>query len=543
MTNKVPPYSPTDYGDTPVASIGPLVERLRKTAESRIAHDLSWRKSQLNAMSNMLKVHREDIRSAYFADLGQNEFFADTVEIAEIQSEIKFALQNLSAWTSPERVPTPFPTNLLFPVHSEIRAQPRGLALIFVPWNYPLGLALRPLVGAIAAGNCVVVKPSEISKNISALLCYLIGKYLDNDAIAVVMGGTPQSPEVLKFRFDAICFTGSTRVGKLVARAASEHLTPCLLELGGKSPAIVCSDADVPSAALRIAWGKWTMNMGQTCVTPDYVLVVEELKEKFVKELKRVLIEYYGTNPKDSKDVGRMISKSRTEHVANMLDDATIHRLHGGKTVCLDERYLEPTIVEATPDSKCMQEEIFGPILPILSVQDVRSAIEYLNARYSSVGAHPLSLYIFSQSKQTQNLILSRVPAGSVAINGTIFQLSNIHLPFGGVGESGMGSYHGKFGFDFFSHRLPVLNIRNVSSNRLDPGVWMTCPPYTRRKGDAMAAMHAMYAQLDWIRFVGKWIVAPILVAVFLFRNPGFLEEVKDFNINKGITILGGWMG
>jgi len=320
-------------------------------------------------------------------------------------------------------------------------------------WNYPWNLCLGPLVGAIAAGNCVLMKPSEVAENTARLVAELFPRYLDPNCVQVVLGGVPETTLLLRERFDHIMYTGNGAVGKIIMRAAAEYLTPVTLELGGKSPCIVDENCDLAVTARRILWGKFT-NAGQTCIAPDYVLAHKNIEPKLLKALQDNLHEFYGENPKDSKDFARIINKRHVQRLGALLTDLGGGEIVEGGQIEEDEKYIAPTIIRnASPDSSVMAGEIFGPILPIMTVPDIQSAIEFINSR-----PKPLALYIFSGNTSNQNQILANTSSGSVAINETLMQFACPDLPFGGVGDSGMGSYHGEKGFQTFSHMRSVLN-------------------------------------------------------------------------------------
>ncbi|MSX96405.1 MAG: aldehyde dehydrogenase family protein, partial [Actinobacteria bacterium] len=329
-------------------------------------------------------------------------------------------------------------------------------------------LLLVPAAGAIAAGNAVVMKPSEVSAATSALLGELVPKYMDPSAVAIVEGGIPETTDLLEQRFDHIFYTGNGTVGRVVMTAAVKNLTPVTLELGGKSPVIVDSSANLKVSAHRIAWGKW-LNAGQTCVAPDYVLVDEKVRDAFVEELGKAIGEFYGENPQASESYARIVSPRHFDRLKGLLRGTT--PAIGGVS---DEgtRYISPTVlVDVDLESQVMNEEIFGPILPVISVSSTDDAISYVNAH-----AHPLALYVFAENKKVVREVLSRTTAGGVTVNGTILHLTNPNLPFGGIGESGMGGYHGRAGVRIFQHMKPVL----TRGTKLDPS--LTYPPYTARK-------------------------------------------------------------
>ena len=362
---------------------------------------------------------------------------------------------------------------------------------MIAPWNYPVQLLLSPIVAAVAAGNAVVAKPSELAPHASAALAALIAD-IGDPAIAVVEGGVAETTELLAQRFDHILYTGNGRVARVVMRAAAEHLTPVTLELGGKSPAIVSRNANIEVAARRIAWGKY-LNAGQTCIAPDYVLVEETVHDQFVAALGTSITEFYGDDPQQSPDYTRIVNSPHFHRLEKLLDSGTVAV---GGTTDADTRYIAPTVLTGvSADEPVMGEEIFGPILPVLKVQSLDDAVAFVNGR-SADGGKPLALYSFSESDSENDLVIGSVTSGGACVNGTLLHISNPNLPFGGVGESGMGAYHGKFGFDAFSHRRGV----HTRSTKLDPS--MMYPPYTAkkrklvRKGLLMSDPRDMFSKL-----------------------------------------------
>ncbi|WP_100642766.1 aldehyde dehydrogenase family protein [Alteromonas facilis] len=409
-------------------------------------HDYPWRVQQLRQLDKMIVEHQLDIQKALAADLGKCEMEAWISEIGYLQAEIKHTIKHLKGWMRPRKVSSPL---LAQPGKSYLKPDPLGVVLIIGAWNYPFQLVLAPLIAAIAAGNCAILKPSELSVATSALIAKLVPQYLDNKAVAVIEGGKDETTEILKLPFAHSFYTGGEAVGKIVMRAAAEHLTPVTLELGGKSPCIVDSNTNLAVTAQRIVWAKW-MNAGQTCVAPDYVLVKRDFVEPLVDAIKAKLIKQYGNDPHASKDYGRIVNERHCARLASYLEGQNV--VHGGE-VNTDERYIAPTIVQA-PDATdpVMTEEIFGPILPIIPVDSMDDAIAFVNQR-----AKPLAMYIFTHDSHLEQRILDKTSAGSVCINDGFMFMVNSELPFGGVGHSGMGSYHGKWGFDTFSHLKSVM--------------------------------------------------------------------------------------
>ncbi|UJL44781.1 aldehyde dehydrogenase [Virgibacillus sp. NKC19-16] len=408
--------------------------------------DYAVRKEQLQKLKEMLKTNERGIYHALKKDLNKSRHETLTTELGFLYTELDFAIKNLSGWMEPTKVRSPITHK---GSKSFILKEPYGVSLIMSPWNYPLQLALAPAIGAIAAGNCVVLKPSEHTEATSALLADMIQDTFNPSYITVLEGGKETSEELLKQRFDYIFFTGSTEVGKVIMKEASTHLTPVTLELGGKSPAIVDKDANINLAAKRIVWGKFT-NAGQTCVAPDYVYVHEKVKFKLLKAMKKQIKSFYGKEPLKNDDYIRIINEKHFNRLVQFLSEGT--PLHGGDTDPAALK-IEPTILDKiTWNHSIMQEEIFGPILPILSFTNVEDAAAVIRAKEK-----PLALYYFSEDGKMQEQIMQYLSFGGGSINDTIYHLSNPHLPFGGVGASGMGSYHGKYSFDTFSHDKSIL--------------------------------------------------------------------------------------
>ena len=410
----------------------------------------AWRKTQLLGVKQWLEDHEQACFDALKADLGKAQQESYASEIAMVKAEINHTLKHLKRWMRPRKVSTPIAVQ---PAVSRIIPEPLGVVLIFGAWNYPLQLCLSPMIAALAAGNCVVLKPSELAQQSSTLLAQSLPTYLDSQACVIVEGGVDVATGLLEQRFDHIFYTGGAAVGKTVMTAAARHLTPVTLELGGKSPCIVDQGVDVELAARRIAWGKF-MNAGQTCVAPDYLLCEEAMVAPLVEALARAIKAMFGADPKNSPDYGRIINERHHQRLSAYLDGGDIKL---GGECDPGQNYIAPTILNPVDsDSPLMTEEIFGPLLPIVTVPSIASAIEYVNAREK-----PLALYLFSQSSDCQREVTEKTSAGSVCINDTIMFMAVNDLPFGGVGQSGMGSYHGEQGFKTFSHEKSVLTRAN----------------------------------------------------------------------------------
>jgi acyl-CoA reductase-like NAD-dependent aldehyde dehydrogenase len=441
------------------APVKDIIRQQREFFATGKTKDVEWRIEQLKRLKQAIVDEQEAIVNAVKADLGRPDFEA-YFEIVAI-SEINYALKHLKSWVKPKKVATSIDQ---FPASAKIYPEPLGVVLIISPWNYPFQLMISPLTGAIAAGNCAVLKPSEVAANTSRVIADIIQKTFDPAYIAVVEGGVETSQQLLEEKFDHIFFTGGTAIGKIVMQAAAKHLTPVTLELGGKSPCIVDSDVDLKYAAKRITWGKY-LNAGQTCIAPDYLLVDRRIKSELLTELQKCVGEFYGDDPAQSPDYARLISRRHFERLEPLLKDGEI--VIGGQTKP-EEKYIAPTVMDQVSwESPVMQEEIFGPILPVLEYTDLKDAIAQINAR-----PKPLALYIFSKDKQKQEQVLQETSSGGVCINDTVMQVGVSTLPFGGVGDSGIGSYHGKASFDTFSHYKSVLK----KGFRFDPN-WRY-PPY-----------------------------------------------------------------
>ncbi|MCH1626969.1 aldehyde dehydrogenase [Fredinandcohnia quinoae] len=423
-----------------------LVQRQREFFLQGKTKDLSFRQAALNKLLSLIKNHEQDIMDSLKKDLNKSEFDSYLTEIGIILEEIRFTLKNLHKWSRPRRVKT---TLTGIGSKSYIYSEPYGVTLIISPWNYPFQLAIAPLIGAIAAGNCVILKPSELTPHTSKLLSKLITDHFQEEFITVIEGGIETSNALLNEKTDYIFFTGSVPVGKIVMEAAAKHLTPVTLELGGKSPCIIHKDANLKLAAKRVAWGKFT-NAGQTCIAPDYLMVHSEIKDEFLPLLKDAITELYGSNPLANKEFTKIISERHFNRLTSFLENG---KNYSGGKFNPDTLVIEPTILDDISwDDSVMQDEIFGPILPVLEYEELSSLINQVNHR-----PKPLSLYIFSESVEVQKEILDRISFGGGCINDTVYHFSSPYLPFGGVGDSGIGAYHGKGSFDVFSHEKGIL--------------------------------------------------------------------------------------
>lgn len=445
-------------------NIEAIVKKQRGYFKQGNTRDVDFRLKNLSILTDKIKKYEADIIEALKEDLNKSEFESYATEIGIILEEINIIQRGLKKWAKPKRVKTPIKH---FLSHSYIYTEPYGVALIISPWNYPFQLAFAPLIGAIAAGNSVILKPSEYSSKTSEVISRIIGEAFDEEYICVVEGGREESSELLKQKFDHIFFTGSTTVGRIVMEAAAKQLTPVTLELGGKSPCIVDREANIELAAKRIVWGKY-INAGQTCVAPDYLLVQEEIKEPLVRCMKKYIEDFYGENPIESQDYPRIINNRHFNRLSSFLEKGNI--LIGGNRD-EDNLYIEPTIIDkVTWDDPIMGEEIFGPILPIIKYKEIQEVIDTVNSK-----PRPLALYYFTTNKSNERKIINSISYGGGCINDTIVHVASAYLPFGGIGESGMSSYHGKVSFEVFSHKKSVLKKSNLFDINL------RYPPYENK--------------------------------------------------------------
>ncbi|XP_037827805.1 aldehyde dehydrogenase, dimeric NADP-preferring isoform X2 [Lucilia sericata] len=450
-----------------------ILQRCRTAFASGKTRDVSFRKKQLENLLRMYEEHENDMINALDADLRRPKQESLVVETEFMKNDIKHILYNINDWVKPEYPEKPL-VNLMDDV--QIYNDPYGVVLVIGAWNYPLQLLLVPVASAIAAGNCVVIKPSEIAANCAKFVEETLPKYLDNECYPVVCGGPEETTELLKQRFDYIFYTGSTRVGQIIHAAANKYLTPCTLELGGKSPCYIDKSVELTTAVKRILWGK-LINCGQTCIAPDYVLCSKEIQEQFIKEAKIILKEWYGDNIKDSPDLSRIINKTNFDRLVGLMKHGKI-AIGGNHNAA--ERFIEPTvIVDVKPEDPVMQSEIFGPILPIINVESAYEAIKFINSREK-----PLALYVLSNSQKTIELFKAQTSSGGFCSNETLNHFQVDVLPFGGVGSSGMGCYHGKYGFDTFTHKKSCLgkDLKPLGE-KLASGRY---PPYSERKANIL---------------------------------------------------------
>merc|ERR1712141_958333 len=440
------------YIITHMADFPKMMQSLRQSFATGRTKPIEWRIQQLNGLLRMYEENETIFAEALHKDLRKPKFEAVLAEIENNKNDVLGCLREIKHWTKDQYTEKGVASALDTPM---IRPEPYGVVLVIGSWNYPLHISLAPMTGAIAAGNCAVIKPSEISPHTAKAIKMLLPKYIDPDCFKVVVGGVEETTALLKERFDYIFYTGSTQVGRIIREAANIHLTPCTLELGGKSPVFIGDDCNIDVATRRILWGKM-INLGQTCIAPDYVLCSKNMQKKFVEKVKEVAKEWFGENPEESPDLCRVVSDRHFDRLESLISTSTGNVVFGGK-LHKQSRFIELTLLaDLSPEDRVMQEEIFGPILPIVNVDSASEAIEFINKREK-----PLTLYLFSEDKRTQEMFINGTSSGGMAINETIMQMSVESLPFGGVGESGMGAYHGKASFDTFTHYKSIL-IRDL---------------------------------------------------------------------------------
>ncbi|MGV3042345.1 aldehyde dehydrogenase [Staphylococcus rostri] len=444
-------------------NISELVEQSKAYFQTHETKSIKFRKKQLKRLAKSIKQHESALLNALATDLGKSGVEAYTTEIGYTLGSIKQMQKSIQKWSKKEAVDTPL---WLFPAKSFIVKEPLGTVLIIGPFNYPFQLVFEPLIGAIAAGNTAVVKPSELTPNVARVIEDIITATFDFKYVSVVQGGADVIQTLLKQPFDHIFFTGSERVGKIVYQAAAEQLISVTLELGGKSPVIIDQTANLKVASERICFGKF-VNAGQTCVAPDYILIDETVKDDFVRALRTTLKEFYGTHPLSSEDLGHIVNERHFDRLAAMMDAQQAQCVIGGERNMAQRRIAPSVYDNVKADEPLMQEEIFGPLLPIMTYTQLDDAIQFVQSR-----PKPLALYLFSEDENVTNRILDEVSFGGGAINDTLLHLANPNLPFGGVGASGIGHYHGKYSFDTFTHEKSYI----FKTTKLETGLLF--PPY-----------------------------------------------------------------
>lgn len=439
------------------------IQNVRDFFQTQSTKDIKFRKKYLKALKKSIKKHEPDILDALKSDLGKNKVEVYATEVGFVMKELSYIIKELKNWAKTKSVTTPM---MQFPAKSFIKYEPYGTVLIIGPFNYPFQLVMSPLIGALAAGNCAVVKPSEMTPQTSMVVQEILEEVFPEDYVKVIQGEKEVTSQLLDERFDYIFFTGSTKVGQIVYEKASKHLTPVTLELGGKSPVIIDDTANLKVAAERIAFGKF-MNAGQTCVAPDYVLIDNTVKMKFVKALQTTIQEFYGAQIEQSEDFGRIVNDNHFNRLVNIIEDSRQQVIYGGESNA-DELFVAPTIIlDPKLSDSVMQQEIFGPILPIIGYDTFNEVYDIVE-QYEK----PLALYLFTEDSDQITAVFNRLSFGGGCVNDTILHLANPNLPFGGVGHSGIGSYHGKYSFELFSHEKSYI----TKSTKLESGLLF--PPY-----------------------------------------------------------------
>ncbi|GAM21281.1 hypothetical protein SAMD00019534_044560 [Acytostelium subglobosum LB1] len=457
------------------SSVKEINERLRRVFYTNKTRKIEWRFAQLKALKKMMTENKDDIAKAVKKDLGKPDFEVNQTEVVMVIAEIEETISNLESWAKTETVYSPLHFK---PSSSHVLKDPLGVVLIMSPWNYPVNLALIPFAGAIAAGNCALLKLSRHSGNVAQLLHSLLIKYMDNECFAFDSeGGAPYITELLEYKWDHIFFTGSVAVGRIVYQSAAKFLTTVTLELGGKNPCIIHQDANVKLAAKKLVWGKcW--NAGQTCIGPDYLLMHKSIVEEFIEEFKVVLKEFFGDDIKQSKSYARIISKQHTERLQKLFGNGKV--VIGGEADP-ETKYVAPTVImEPQLDSPLMQDEIFGPVLPIITYEDIDEPIRFIQER-----PNPLTLYLFSRDSSVQDRVLQSTQSGSAMLNDVLLHFTNPHLPFGGSGDSGIGAYHGRLTFDTFTHKRAL--VKASTKKWLD--IPLKYPPYSEFAGTVAGKM------------------------------------------------------
>ena len=423
-----------------------IYDSQKQFLKSKETLSIKYRKQSLKKLFSTINKYENDIYDALMIDLGKSNYETYLSEILFVKKEIKTMIKNLNYWAQPKRISGSIYN---FPSKDYVIPEPYGCVLNISPWNYPFNLALVPTIGAVAAGNTVVIKPSEHSPEINKILVTIIKESFDPGHVTTVIGDSKEAQELLKLRWDFIAFTGSTTVGKIVAKAAAEFLTPTMLELGGKNPCIVEESSNIKLTAKRIVWGKF-VNCGQTCIAPDYIMVQNKIKDKLIEALKSSIQDAYGTNPMESNSYGRLVNKSNFDRVNKMVKGGKI--IYGGDSDA-SKKFISPTLLlDQNLESGAMKEEIFGPVLPIISYESIDEAYNIID-RFEK----PLGAYIFTKNKKSIEKFKNEISAGAIVVNDSIIQFINSNMPFGGIGESGMGSYHGQHSFDTFTHFKPFI--------------------------------------------------------------------------------------
>ena len=454
-------------------SVRAAIQKQRDYFSTGATLSYDFRLRQLKKLRELILANESQIIEALTRDLGKSKTEIYNTEIDYVIADLDFIAKNLKNWMSPQKFTAPF---MLWPASSQVNSEPYGVSLIISPWNYPFQLMVSPLIGAIAAGNTAIIKPSEVTKNTEKLILDFINKNFPPEYLYVMTGGPEKAQEILKEQFDFIFFTGGTEVGKVVMRAAAEHLTPVCLELGGKSPCIIDQDVNLSVTAKRVTWGKF-MNVGQTCVAPDFLLVHESVKPQLIAEIKKTIEEFYTSDPQKSESLGRIVSERHFDRLVKMIETAKTSDkqkiLHGGRSD-RSTRFIEPTLIELSPGgetAECMKEEIFGPVWPLITYKSLDEAILLIKKM-----TKPLALYVYTNNSDVSERVLKELSFGGGCVNDCNVHLASPHLPFGGVGSSGIGAYHGKHSFDLFSHKKSILKKSFAMDSSL------RYPPYSDKK-------------------------------------------------------------
>lgn len=487
-----------------------VVQSVRKSFATKRTLDISWRKQQLKNLVKLVDENEAALVDALKKDLRKNSQETSIFELGLVRNSVAHTLLNIDEWAKPQKQTPPIQMRALYtPI---IQKQPYGTVLIIGAWNYPYQLTLVPLIGAIAAGNNAVIKPSELAMHSAELLEKLFPKYLDPAFFKIVNGGIPETTDLLNQKFDYIFYTGNTAVGKIIMSAAAKNLTPVTLECGGKSPVFVDASADMEVTAKRLCWGRFA-NVGQTCVAPDYVLCTKETQERLLPFFKKVIKEFYGENPQESDSYGRVISQRHHKRISAMIDESKT--VIGGQT---DEKdlYISPTLMfNCTLDDKVMQEEIFGPVLPFVTVSNCQEAIDFVNK-----GSKPLALYVFSKNEKHYEEFQTQTSSGSMAHNEVIMQVGMECLPFGGVGDSGLGAYHGPWSFDTFSHSRAVLKASFFGDSLMATRY----PPYSAQKQKLLEMMAGELNDFGLFKILFNPIVMMAVAVTFGYYLKGYTQ-------------------
>ncbi|UJR31818.1 hypothetical protein I4U23_019295 [Adineta vaga] len=498
--------------ETSLDAVETIIKDLRQAFNTGKTKSVAWRRQQLERLFEMCDKDRDTLAAAVHTDFHRPNSETLIFDCASIRNECAHALNNLDEWVRDEKISDAIAYATL---DKYIHPEPLGVVLIIGAWNYPFLVTLAPLIGAIAAGNCAILKPSELAPHSAAIMATMVERYLDPSCFRVVLGGADQTQALLKADIDKIFYTGSTTVGKIVMKAAAEKMIPVTLECGGKSPVFVADDANMEICGRRIAWGK-AINCGQTCVAPDYVLCSKEAETRLIPHIVKSWQEFYTNNPASSESYCHMVNSRHFDRVKKLINPEKV--VHGGQTDA-NQNYIAPTIMNnITLDDKVMQEEIFGPILPFVTVHNEQDAIQFINKRDK-----PLALYVFTANKNLAKRVIDSTSAGSTCVNDVVFQVAPPSLPFGGVGASGLGAYHGKYSFDAFSHRRTVV----YAPNWTEALVGKRNPPYTPKKTafiENLTKIHRRWRFLPRISF-WFWAVAALFLA---FSAPIALRSIQE---------------